>query len=67
MKNHWIKQQSDRHWKEHLTEKYPDHIWAGDGMILKSFITDKNGEWLHMVVVTTHSSSHLFVDGKEVT
>ena len=63
MKNHWMKK---RDHKEYLTKKYPDHVWAGDGMIPKSFITDKNGEWLHIVVVTTHSSSHLFVNGQEV-
>ena len=64
MKNHWIEK---REHKEYLEKKYPDHVWAGDGMIPKSMIQDKDGEWLHMIVITTAVSSHLFMDGKEIT
>tara|TARA_Y100000034_G_C6854999_1_gene388416 strand:- start:117 stop:464 length:348 start_codon:yes stop_codon:yes gene_type:complete len=53
------------HW---ISKKHPDHVWTKDAcaLIPKEMLTDKEGEWVHMVVITTHDNSYLFMDGKEV-
>ncbi len=76
MKNHWIKQQSDRHWKEYLTKKYPDHEWIDgtleSGMRPKRFMKAVNAalnkdEWNHVAIQFDGTASEIYVNGKALS